>query len=147
MASAGPTRNQRALELMREAIDSYVGNDDRSTLPALDEEASSLLIDLWAGQAAREGAFLLLALSLAEGRPLNLVDQTAGDLKTNPPRLAGDRALSEKLSTSILRPLGIPATKGVFQKLYVPLGLHRPADIQPCARAIRAMGIGTQAKP
>ncbi len=99
--------------------------------PALDDRAAGLLMDLWGGQAAREGAFVLLAIMLVEGRPLNLVDQAAGDLKADTPRLAGDRMLSESLSNTVLGRLGIPATKGVFQSSTYRSGYAAPQANNP----------------
>ena len=62
--------------------------------------------------AAAEVALVILLIVLAEGRPLNVIDPSAGDIANNN-RLEGDRALSDWLSQWLLR-RNIPATAGAL---------------------------------
>lgn len=121
---------------IREAV--AIPADERPDPPELGDAAAGLLMDLWAGLAAREGAYVLLAYCLVEGRILNLIDSAAGDLKVDVPRLSGDRTVSEHLSKQILTPLGVPSTQGAFQSSTYRGGyLAAQADNPSLARFVR----------
>lgn len=62
---------------------------------------------------------------------MNLVDRAAGDLKPDVPRVDGDRALSESLSKSVLKPLGIPSTQGALQSSTYRAGYTAPQASNP----------------
>lgn len=133
-------RNKAVKDLMTSSIKdaAAIPVDERPDPPALDAEAAGLLMDLWAGPAAREAAYVLLAYCLVEGRVLNLIDANGGDLKTDVPRLSGDRAVSEHLSKRVLTPLGVPSTQGAFQSSTYRGGyLAGQADNPSLARFVR----------
>lgn len=66
-----------------------------------------------ASQAA-EGALTILALTLAEGRRLDLVTPESPDVGRSR-RLEGDRSLGDWLCRDVLQPRNIPSTQGPFQ--------------------------------
>ena len=118
VAEAEPPRNVLVKARLRDAIDGYAGTPQETwgQPPEVDTATADLVAALSAKEACREGALVLAAIALAEKRPLNLVDVSAGDLQQPPraPRLAGDRTCSEELSR-VLTKHGIPHTKGALQ--------------------------------
>ncbi|MGH9222701.1 MAG: hypothetical protein ACRD2W_02610 [Acidimicrobiales bacterium] len=151
--ATGKDRNDRVVELMREALQEAVSNKDGAR-PTYDDVPADLvealtepLFDpLPRNSAAAEAAFVLTAFSLAEDRPLDL--NPPSEHLTPGGRVSGDRTTSEGLST-ILHGYHIPASKGALmsstyrgghranQRADVGSGsLHKTGHVRRSARSV-----------
>lgn len=106
-------RRQRVVTLVAEQFRQLLDSNPEDwpqVAAALDDSALSLVEELLSvPDGERDLGLLLLAFSVATGRPLNVVEPSAGDLDPTSRRLQADRAVSDELS-SMLRSMGIQAT-------------------------------------
>lgn len=84
------------------------------TQEVLDAVVAPLLRDPPEASQAAEAALTIAQFCLTEGKVLNVVDPTDGDLN-EAGRLDGDRSVSDYLCKQILQPRQIPATQGPLQ--------------------------------
>ncbi|WP_137726525.1 hypothetical protein [Prescottella subtropica] len=99
----------RADKEARETV--AIGDETREVLDAV---VAPLRLDPPQASQAAEAALTIAQFSLTEGRVLNVVDPSRGDLSETG-RLHGDRGASDHLCNEILQPRQIPATKGPLQ--------------------------------
>lgn len=127
--SAGPSqgsvaktraRNARAKEILSDFFSGVQdANSDQAlltdeTLVVLRTLIGSLGEDPPSASQAAEGALTILALTLAEGRQLDLVSPQSTDVGRSR-RIEGDRSLGDWLCREVLQPRNIPSTQGPFQ--------------------------------
>ncbi len=119
--SSGSARNQQVKKDLESIFGARANKEAREsvaisgeTREVLDAVVAPLRLEPPEASQAAEAALTIAQFSLTEGRVLNVIDSSRGDLNDTA-RLDGDRTVSDHLCKKILQPRQIPATQGPLQ--------------------------------